>query len=162
MRTKNFQKSVGVFLTICFSMGMLAAPVSAKPQGPQNQTVQQNHQENHNNHEKNKKFEQDEHRKDIVKRVQNITGYSFDRARDAHMTLEDFIITLYIADQLTDHDFMDIYWMQKNGSPYKEICKANGIKWGWVRRHLNNQHMAMSEEAREAGLIMWALDEILH
>ena len=162
MRTKNFQKSVGVFLTICFSMGMLAAPVFAKPQGQQNQTVQQNHQGNHNNHEQNKKFEQDEHRKDIVKRVQNISGYSFERARNADMTLEDFIITLYIAEQLTDHDFMDIYWMQKNGSPYKEICKANGIKWGWVRRHLNNQHMAMSEEAREAGLIMWALDEILH
>ncbi|MHC1717818.1 MAG: hypothetical protein AB9883_04100 [Acidaminococcaceae bacterium] len=158
MRTKNFQKSIGVFLTICFSMGMLAAPVLAKPQGPQNQTVQQNH----NNHEKNKKFEQDEHRKDIVKRVQNISGYSFERARNAHMTLEDFIITLYIADQLTDHDFMDIYWMQKNGSPYKEICKANGIKWGWVRRHVKNQHMVMSDEALEAGLIMWALDEILH
>ncbi|MHC1715560.1 MAG: hypothetical protein AB9858_08300 [Acidaminococcaceae bacterium] len=71
MRTKILQKSVGVFLTICFSMGMLAAPVSAKPQGPQNQTVQQNHQGNHNNHEKNKKFEQDEHRKNIVRKVQN-------------------------------------------------------------------------------------------
>jgi len=162
MRTEILQKSVGVLLAICFSMGLIAAPVSAKPQGPQNQTIQQNHQENHNNHEKNKKFEQDEQRKDIVRKVQNCTNYSFARARDAHMTLEDFIITLYIADQLIDHDFMDIYRMQKNGSPYKEICKANGIKWGWVRRHLNNQHTAMSEEARETGLVMWALDEILH
>ena len=162
MRTKILQKSEGIFLAISFSLGLAAAPVLAKPQGTQNQVIQQNHQGNHNNHEKNKKIEQDEHRKEIVRNVQNCTSYSFERARDAHMTLEDFIITLYIADQLTDHDFMDVYWMQKNGSPYKEICKANGIKWGWVRRHLKNQHMAMSEEAREAGLIMWALDEILH
>ena len=162
MRTKILKKSLGVFLTICFSMGLIAAPVSAKPQGSQNQVIQQNNQEKNNNHEKNKKFEQDEHKKEIVRKVQNCTSYSFERARDAHMTLEDFIITLYIADQLTDNDFMDIYWMQKNGTPYKEICKANGIKWGWVRRHVKDQHMVMSEEAREAGLIMWALDEILH
>lgn len=159
MQSSILKKSTAALLAVCFSMGMFAAPVLAKPQGPQNQVTQQN---NHNNHEKNKKFEQDEHRKDIVKRVQNISGYSFGRARDAGMSLEDFIITLYIADQIADHDFMDIYWMQKNGSPYKEICKANGIKWGWVRRHVKNQHELMSEEARQAGLIMWALDEILH
>lgn len=159
MQSVILKKSAAALLAVCFSMGMFAAPVLAKPQGPQNHVTQQN---NHNNHEKNKKFEQDEHRKDIVKRVQNISGYSFGRARDAGMSLEDFIITLYIADQIADHDFMDIYWMQKNGSPYKEICKANGIKWGWVRRHVKNQHELMSEEAREAGLIMWALDEILH
>ncbi|NLH46742.1 MAG: hypothetical protein GX451_11565 [Acholeplasmataceae bacterium] len=158
MKAKILQKSVGIFLAICFSLGLVAAPVLAKPQSSPKQVAEQNH----NNHEKNKKFEQDQHRKEIVRKVQNCTSYSFERARDAHMTLEDFIITLYIADQLTDHDFMDIYWMQKNGSPYKEICKANGIKWGWVRRHVKNQHMVMSEEAREAGLIMWALDEILH
>ncbi len=159
MQSSILKKSTAALLAVCFSMGMFAAPVLAKPQGPQNQVTQQN---NHNNHEKNKKFEQDEHRKDIVKRVQNISGYSFGRARDAGMSLEDFVITLYIADQIADHDFMDIYWMQKNGSPYKEICKANGIKWGWVRRHVKNQHELMSEEARQAGLIMWALDEILH
>lgn len=159
MQSVILKKSAAALLAVCFSMGMFAAPVLAKPQGPQNQVTQQN---NHNNHEKNKKFEQDEHRKDIVKRVQNISGYSFERARNAHMSLEDFIITLYIAEQLTDHDFMDVYWMQKNGTPYKEICKANGIKWGWVRRHVKNQHTIMSDEAREAGLIMWALDEILH
>ena len=159
MQSGIFKKSTAALLAVCFSMGMFAVPVLAKPQGQQNQVTQQN---NHNNHEKNKKFEQDEHRKDIVKRVQNISGYSFERARNAHMSLEDFIITLYIADQIADHDFMDVYWMQKNGTPYKEICKANGIKWGWVRRHVKNQHMIMSDEAREAGLIMWALDEILH
>ena len=162
MRTKILQKSVGIFLAICFSLGLAAAPVLAKPQGTQNQVIQQNHQGNHNNHEKNKKIEQDEHRKEIVRKVQNCSSYSFERARDAHMTLEDFIITLYIAEQLTNHDFMDVYRMQKNGSPYKEICKANGIKWGWVRRHVKDQHLLMSEEAKEAGLIMWALDEILH
>ncbi len=158
MQTNILQKYVVVFLAVCFSLGLATEPVSAKPQASPKQVVEQNH----NNHEKNKKYEQDQHRKEIVRKVQNCTSYSFERARDAHMTLEDFIITLYIADQLTDHDFMDIYWMQKNGSPYKEICKANGIKWGWVRRHVKNQHMVMSEEAREAGLIMWALDKILH
>ncbi|MGE4588469.1 MAG: hypothetical protein AB7E34_02725 [Acidaminococcaceae bacterium] len=158
MRKQVLKKAVGVLLAVCFSMGLAAAPVAAKPQGASNHAVQQNH----NNHEKNKKYEQDKHRKEIVRKVQNCTSYSFERARNAHMTLEDFIITLYIADRLTGHDFMDVYWMQKNGSPYKEICKANGIKWGWVRRHVKNQHMVMSEEAREAGLIMWALDEILH
>ena len=158
MQIKIWQKSMGVFLAICFSMGLITTPVSAKPQGASNHMAEQNH----NNHEKNKKFEQDEHRKEIVRKVQNCSSYSFERARDAHMTLEDFIITLYIAELLTNHDFMDIYRMQKNGSPYKEICKANGIKWGWVRRHVKDQHLLMSEEAKEAGLIMWALDEILH
>ena len=91
MQIKIWQKSMGVFLAICFSMGLITTPVSAKPQGASNHMAEQNH----NNHEKNKKFEQDEHRKEIVRKVQNCSSYSFERARDAHMTLEDFIITLY-------------------------------------------------------------------
>lgn len=162
MQSGMLKKSAASLLVVCFSMGMFAAPVLAKPQGVTNQVNQQNNHENHHNHEKNKKIEQDQQRKDIVKRVQNTSWYSFERARDAHMTLEDFIITLYIAEQIADHDFMDVYRMQKNGTPYKEICKANGIKWGWVRRHVKDQHTIMSDEAREAGLIMWALDEMLH
>ena len=160
MHSKTLKKSAAALLVICFSMGLIATPVLAKPQWSQTPATQMSHQENHKSN--NKKFEQDEHRKKIIRNVQNSSWYSFERARHAGMTLEDFIITFYIADQIADHDFMDIYIMQKNGSPYKEICKANGIKWGWVRRHVKNQHAAMSDEARELGLIMWALDEILH
>lgn len=163
MQSKTLKKSAAALLAICFSMGLIASPVSAKPQWSQAPAVPLSQQGNYGNHKNNnKKFEQDEHRKEIIRSVQNCSWYSFERARHAGMTLEDFIITFYIADQIADHDFMDIYIMQKNGSPYKEICKANGIKWGWVRRHVKNQHMVMTDEARELGLIMWALDEILH
>ena len=53
MQIKIWQKSMGVFLAICFSMGLITTPVSAKPQGASNHMAEQNH----NNHEKNKKFE---------------------------------------------------------------------------------------------------------
>ena len=50
MQIKIWQKSMGVFLAICFSMGLITTPVPAKPQGASNHMVE----ENHNNHEKNK------------------------------------------------------------------------------------------------------------
>ena len=158
MQSKSMRKSAGFLLTMCLSLGLLASPALAKPQGAasNNQTMQQTKQVN------NHQFDQYESRKEIVRKVQNVTGYSFDRGHEAGMTLRDFIITLEIAQHFGDRDFVDIYMMQKNGSPYKEICKANGINWGSVRRHVKNQHQVMSDEARELGIIMWALDEILH
>ncbi len=160
MLSVNLKRILSALLMFCFSLSLFAAPAMAKPkdQKPQYPVMQ----ENHNNHEKNKKTEQNENRKEIIRQVQNCSWNSFERARHEGMTLEDFIITLYIADQIADGDFVGIYHMQKNGTPYKEICKANGIKWGWVRRHVKDQHMVMSEEAQKVGLIMWALDEILH
>lgn len=153
----KWKKTSTLIVALSLCAGLAAEPAFAKQagKGPANKEVQQGNKNN------KKKMAQEDRRQEIVRKVQNSTHYSYERARRAGMTLEDFIITQYIAERLTGHDFIDVYAMRRNGSPYKEICKANGIKWGWVRRHVKDQHVVMTDEAHRLGLIMWALHEIL-
>ncbi len=112
-------------------------------------------------HEQKAKAKKQKDCGDIIIDVLKCSKYDFDKARREKMSLEDYIITSYIAQQAGD-DFLNIFRMQKNGKPYKDICKALGINWGSVRRHVKNSHDAMSEDAVKAGLVMWGLHEILH
>ena len=111
-------------------------------------------------HKKHKKEQRDCN--DIILTVLALDSFNYGRARRAGMNLEDLIITQYIASKITGHDFEDIFWMQKNGKPYKEICKAYGINWSSVRSQVKNKHQKMSDDAIAAGLIMCGLHEILH
>lgn len=131
----------------------LALPVEAKPKHDNGKKI-------HSEYKHHKK----EHRdcNDIILTVLTLDNFNYGRARRAGMSLEDLIITQYIASKITGHDFEDIFWMQKNGKPYKEICKVYGINWGSVRSQVKNKHQRMSDDAVAAGLIMWGLHEILH
>lgn len=156
---KSLKSTIASFLLGTFIMSsFIALSAEAKPKND-NGNGKKVHSE-YKHHKKDKK----EHIEcnDIVLTVLALDAFNYGRARHAGMSLEDLIITQYIASKITGHDFEDIFWMQKNGKPYKEICKAYGINWGSVRSHVKNKHQRMSDDAVAAGLIMWGLHEILH
>lgn len=150
MNKTVLQKMTSVLLAALFAVCAFAAPVSAK-----------HHKDNHKPPGHSQRIKHNKDRGDIVIEVLGCSGHDFWRARRAGMTLEDLIIAMYIAHEIKDHDFEDIFHMKKNGKPYKEICKAYGINWGSVRRHMNKRYDIMSEDAVKIGLIMWGLHEIL-
>lgn len=156
---KSLKSTMASFLLGTFIMSsFIALPAEAKPKHD-NGNGKKIHSE-YKQHKKDKKEQRDCN--DIILTVLALDSFNYGRARRAGMSLEDLIITQYIASQITGHDFEDIFWMQKNGKPYKEICKAYGINWGSVRSQVKNKHQKMSDDAVAAGLIMWGLHEILH
>lgn len=156
---KSLKSTIASVLLGAFIMSsFVALPAEAKPK-QDNGNGKKIHSE-YKHHKKDKKEQRDCN--DIILTVLALDSFNYGRARRAGMSLEDLIITQYIASKITGHDFEDIFWMQKNGKPYKEICKAYGINWGSVRSQVKNKHQKMSDDAIAAGLIMWGLHEILH
>lgn len=151
MKEKALQKTMGILLAAMFAAGIFAAPVSAKPHKVGCKLPGQSQ---HIRHSKN--------RSDIVMDVLGCSSRDFWRARSAGMTLEDLIAAVYIAHELKDRDFEEVFRMKKNGKPYKEICKAYGINWGSVRRNIDKDYGIMSDDAVKAGLVMWGLQEVLN
>lgn len=150
MKNNVISKFICSFLVIVFSFLIIAPITEAKPHN--DESVKFEH------HQKKS------HRRvcsDIIIDVLKCSRYDFERARQNTMTLEDYIIAVYIAEQIKEYDFEDIYKMNKNGKPYKEICKDYGLNWGSVRRHMNHDYEVMSEDAARIGLIMWGLHDIL-
>lgn len=146
------KKTTALLLCLLIGSSIFAAPTDAKPKNDPKPPVKHTKQVHH---EKLKNCG------DVVRDVLRADRHDFDRACHAGMTLEDYIVAKYIAESIGG-DFTDIFRMQKNGKPYKEICKAHGINWGSVRRHLNDKYDRMNSDAVAAGLVMWGLHEILH
>lgn len=146
------KKTTALLLCLLLESSIFAAPTDAKPKNDPKPPAKHAQQAHHKKHESCG---------DIVRDVLGVDRHDFDRACRAGMTLEDYIVAKYIAESIGG-DFTDIFHMQKNGKPYKEICKAHGINWGSVRRHLNNKYDRMNSDAVAAGLVMWSLHEILH
>lgn len=152
MFTKKLgQKTLAVLLSLIVGSSILTASCEAKPKDHGKPPAKHQHLP----HKKHKECS------DIIMDVMRCDRHDFDKARHAGMTLEDYIIAQYIAAEIGG-DFTDIFRMQKNGKPYKKICKAHGINWGSVRRHVNNSYDKMSSDAIGAGLVMWGLHELLH
>ncbi len=163
--TEKAKKITSVFLALCFSATLFSAPVLAKKGDGNNKDKgkqQQNKGYDQGQKGKDKKDDRAKgnQRGNIVVNIMKSNWSDFDRARANRLTLDDFITASFIASQLGHNDFMYVFTMKKNGKPYKEICKANGIKWGWVRRNVKNQYAIMNDDAIKLGLVMWALDEI--
>lgn len=153
MAVNNFMKKTSAVLLSLLIMGsMFATDMEAKPKDDPKPPAKHTKQLPHEKHK---------NCGDIVRDVMKVDRHDFDRACHAGMTLEDYIVAKYIAENIGG-DFTEIFRMQKNGKPYKEICKAHGINWGSVRRHLNDRYDRMNSDAIAAGLVMWSLHEILH
>ena len=149
-----------------FAFAILTLPVEAKNdkakgKPPKQENKKDNGNRGNNNGNRGNNSDRARNRGNIVVNVMKSSWGNFDRARSNGLTLRDFITASYIASQVSDHDFMSIFALKKNGKPYKEICKALGINWGSVRRHVKGQYNVMNEDAVKAGLVIWALDEIL-
>lgn len=150
MQKISLKKGLSFLLVCAFAFSMAAQEAEAKPHDQKPGKA---------GHHQQKRI----HRScgDIVVDVLNCSKYDFSRACRYNMTLEDYIVSCYIADKVHGHDFERIFRMHKNGKPYKDICKAYGINWGSVRSHVNHNYDIMTRDAAEAGIIMWGLHEVL-
>ncbi len=146
------KKTTALALCLLLTSSIFAAEIEAKPKDDPKPPAK---------HAKQLPHEKHKNCGDIVRDVMKVDKHDFDRACREGMTLEDYIVAKYIAESI-GRDFTDVFRMQKNGKPYKDICKAHGINWGSVRRHLNDKYDRMNSDAIAAGLIMWSLHELLH